>query len=143
MSGLTNAWPPPAGGVPRPTSADAYAPCAQLDEKVDSAELIARSEPIADASLPDMRARRRPGTAIAAMMPMIATTISSSMRVKPLESRIFISFCLLNVNGENVRLRPYRACVPIPSATGVPLLSLFDSLRQMLGKQCVRRINGI
>src|SRR5204863_2631856 len=58
---------------------------------VDSAELIARSEPIADASLPDMRARRRPGTAIAAMMPMIATTISSSMRVKPLGSRIFIS----------------------------------------------------
>src|SRR5438477_12878519 len=46
---------------------------------------------MADASLPDIRARRRPGTAIAAMMPMIATTISSSMRVKPLGSRIFIS----------------------------------------------------
>src|SRR6185295_8576648 len=91
MSGLTNAWPPPAGGVPRPTSADAYAPCAQLDEKVDSAELIARSEPIADASLPDMRARRRPGTAIAAMMPMIATTMSSSISVKPLFERIFMS----------------------------------------------------
>src|SRR5262245_47157490 len=51
---------------------------------------MARSEPIAEDSLPDMRARRRPGTAIAAMMPMIATTISSSMRVKPLVSRIFI-----------------------------------------------------
>src|SRR5262245_1454281 len=38
---------------------------------------------MAEASLPDIRARRRPGTAIAAMMPMIATTISSSMRVKP------------------------------------------------------------
>ena len=50
---------------------------------VDWAELIARSEPIADASLPDMRARSRPGTAIAAMIPMIATTISSSIRVKP------------------------------------------------------------
>src|SRR5580693_9161814 len=51
---------------------------------------MARSDPMADASLPDMRARSRPGTAIAAMMPMIATTISSSMRVKPLELRIFI-----------------------------------------------------
>src|SRR5687767_7824811 len=30
-----------------------------------------------------MRARSRPGIAIAAMMPMIATTISSSMRVNP------------------------------------------------------------
>ena len=39
----------------------------QLDENVDWAELIARSDPIADASLPDMRARRRPGTAIAAI----------------------------------------------------------------------------
>jgi hypothetical protein len=46
--------------------------------------LIARSEPMADASLPAIRARRRPGTAIAAMMPMIATTISSSISVKPL-----------------------------------------------------------
>src|SRR4051812_36159878 len=52
---------------------------------------MARSEPIADASLPDIRARSNPGTAIAAMMPIIATTISSSIRVKPLESRIFIS----------------------------------------------------
>jgi hypothetical protein len=45
---------------------------------------MARSDPMADASLPDMRARSRPGTAIAAMMPMIATTMSSSMSVKPL-----------------------------------------------------------
>src|SRR5213078_1718317 len=52
---------------------------------------MARSDPMADASLPDMRARSRPGTAIAAMMPMIATTINSSIRVKPLELRIFIS----------------------------------------------------
>jgi hypothetical protein len=35
--------------------------------------------------LPDIRARRSPGTAIAAMMPMIATTISSSMSVKPFD----------------------------------------------------------
>ena len=44
---------------------------------------MARIDPMADASLPDIRARSRPGTAIAAMMPMIATTISSSISVKP------------------------------------------------------------
>ena len=44
---------------------------------------MARIDPMADASLPDMRARSKPGTAIAAMMPMIATTISSSISVKP------------------------------------------------------------
>jgi hypothetical protein len=38
---------------------------------------MARIDPIAEASLPDIRARSRPGTAIAAMMPMIATTMSS------------------------------------------------------------------
>src|SRR3954447_19147597 len=89
MSGLMNADVLPLGGVPRSFSVTAYAPCAQLDEKVDSAELIARSDPIADASLPDMRARSRPGTAIAAMMPMIATTISSSISVNPSCLRIF------------------------------------------------------
>src|SRR5262249_51732810 len=87
MSGLTNAWPPPAGGVPSATSDGAYAPCAQLDENVDSAELMARSDPMADASLPDIRARSRPGTAMAAMMPMMATTISNSINVKPLSLR--------------------------------------------------------
>src|ERR1700730_11659191 len=51
---------------------------------------MARSDPMADASLPDIRARSRPGTAMAAMMPMIATTISNSMRVKPELARIFI-----------------------------------------------------
>src|SRR5262245_35859082 len=44
---------------------------------------MARSDPIADASLPDMRARSRPGTAIAAIIPIIATTISSSISVNP------------------------------------------------------------
>ena len=38
---------------------------------------------MADASLPDIRARSSPGTAIAAMMPMIATTIKNSISVKP------------------------------------------------------------
>src|SRR5262245_2237043 len=55
---------------------------------------MARSDPIADVSLPDMRARRRPGTAIAAMMPMIATTISSSMSVKPFWLRTFMTLLL-------------------------------------------------
>ena len=39
--------------------------------------------PIVADSLADTRARRRLGIAIAAMMPMIATTISNSIRVKP------------------------------------------------------------
>src|SRR4029450_2615595 len=38
---------------------------------------------MADVSLPDMRARSRPGTAIAAMMPIMATTISNSISVNP------------------------------------------------------------
>src|SRR5437867_8527020 len=58
---------------------------------------MARSDPIADASLPDIRARSRPGTAIAAMMPMIATTISSSMRVNPLLDRTFKGFTLIEL----------------------------------------------
>src|SRR5437588_12599823 len=49
-----------------------------------SALLIARSEPRADASLPAILARSLPGIAIGAMMPMIATTMSSSISVKPL-----------------------------------------------------------
>src|SRR6266511_3782815 len=81
---------PPEGPVPRVARLCAYKPLAQLAAKVDWALLTARSEPIADASLPEMRARSRPGTAIAAMMPMIATTINSSMSVKPLALRIFI-----------------------------------------------------
>src|SRR3954453_8952080 len=51
-------------------------------------------DPIADASLPDMRARRRPGMATAAMMPMIATTMSSSISVKPFWLRSFIQYSL-------------------------------------------------
>ena len=74
---------PPEGPLPSVARLCAYMPFAQRAANVDCAELTARSEPIADASLPEMRARRRPGTAMAAMMPMIATTISSSMSVKP------------------------------------------------------------
>ena len=39
--------------------------------------------PIVADSFADTRARRSDGIAMAAMIPMIATTISSSMRVKP------------------------------------------------------------
>ena len=42
-----------------------------------------RIEAMADASFADWRDRSSPGIAIAAMMPMMATTISSSMSVKP------------------------------------------------------------
>src|SRR5262245_4636225 len=65
------------------SSAAAYLPLAQLAENVPCALLIARSDPIAQASLPEIRARIRPGTAMAAMIPIIATTMSSSIRVKP------------------------------------------------------------
>jgi hypothetical protein len=44
---------------------------------------MAFNEVIADVSLPVMRDRSNPGTAIAAMMLIIATTIRSSMSVKP------------------------------------------------------------
>src|SRR5471030_315093 len=61
----------------------AYPPLAQLAAYVAFPELIARTDAMADASLPAKRARSRPGMAIAAMMPMIATTISSSISVNP------------------------------------------------------------
>ena len=48
-----------------------------------SAEMTVRMSPIMPDSFAEIRARRRLGIAIAAMMPMIATTISSSIRVKP------------------------------------------------------------
>src|SRR5262245_49053750 len=74
----------------------AYPPAAQRDEELTWPLLMARSDPMAEASLPDMRARSRPGTAIVAMMPMIATTISSSMSVNPLTLRILLQTLLEN-----------------------------------------------
>jgi hypothetical protein len=47
-SGLMNAEPP-EGPLPSVVSDGEYRPFAQLAEKVDSALLMARSEPIADA----------------------------------------------------------------------------------------------
>src|SRR5215813_12215027 len=60
---------------------------------------MARIDPMADASLPDIRARSRPGTAIAAMIPIIATTISSSIRVKPSFFCILFTINLLEALG--------------------------------------------
>ena len=48
-----------------------------------SAPLILRQELTADASLAAIRARMKLGIAIAAMMRIIATTISSSMSEQP------------------------------------------------------------
>ena len=47
------------------------------------AEITVRMSPIVADSFAETRARSKLGIAIAAMMPMIATTISSSIRVKP------------------------------------------------------------
>src|SRR5687767_15923411 len=75
-------WALPVQGSASTFRAPALPPL--LDElNAAWALLIARIDPMADDSLPDMRARRSPGMAMAAMMPMIATTISSSMSEKP------------------------------------------------------------
>jgi len=42
---------------------------------------------MAEASFPDIRARSSPGTAIAMRIPMIPTTVMSSMSVKPSSRR--------------------------------------------------------
>src|SRR5512145_951045 len=90
----TNAGPPAVGARPRSATDAAYPPPPQLDANVAWALLMVRMDPIAEASLPDMRARSRPGTAIAAMMPMMATTISNSISVKPLLPRILMTLSL-------------------------------------------------
>ena len=61
----------------------AYPPPPVADEYAASALLMARMEPIAEASSADIRARSRPGTVMAATTPMIPTTTSSSISVKP------------------------------------------------------------
>src|SRR5688572_5705418 len=67
--------------------------------------MMARTLATADDSLPAMRARIRPGTATAAMMPMMATTIRSSIRVKPsfLDSRIVCSWTAKSSPPQSVR----------------------------------------
>jgi hypothetical protein len=54
-----------------------------VDEYVTAEVLIVRIEPTAEASLAAIRDRRRFGIAMAAMMRIIATTISNSISEKP------------------------------------------------------------
>src|SRR5258705_997723 len=75
---------------------------------------MARIDPMADASLPDMRARSSPGTAMAAMMPMIGATISSWMRVK---SSFFCVFFKLNLLGCDTRANSYAHLIGKHGAT--------------------------
>src|SRR5688500_2536172 len=79
-------YPSPApapGGVYSTGRLDAYPPLPQVVEYCTSATVTALREAIADVSLPVIRERGRPGTAMAAMMLIIATTMSSSISVNP------------------------------------------------------------
>src|SRR5262245_11645669 len=115
---------PPGGARNRSSNFVAYPPAAQLEEYAACPLLIARSEPIADASLPAILARSNPGIAIAAMMPMIATTISSSMRVNPFALRIFIT--------HSFKEKPLAVRVTGVGATAMPRLSYVCLMLEVL-----------
>src|SRR5215831_1102593 len=84
------------GGAPPSWVRSLVKPCAGYAALYEiSAVLIVRTEPTADDSLADIRARIRFGMAIAAMIRMMATTISSSIREKPFCWRIYCSFRLI------------------------------------------------
>src|SRR5215470_4583237 len=84
------------GGAPPSWVRSLVKPCAGYAALYEiSAVLIVRTEPTADDSLADIRARIRFGMAIAAMIRMMATTISSSISEKPFCFRIFCSFRLI------------------------------------------------
>jgi hypothetical protein len=70
-------------GPPKDASVAGKPSFGYVDEYVTAEVLIVRIEPTADASLAAMRDRRRLGIAIAAMIRMIATTISNSISEKP------------------------------------------------------------
>jgi hypothetical protein len=70
-------------GVARVASKGANPPFAATAAYVLSALFSARREPIAEASFPVRRARSIAGTAMAAIIPMIAITIRSSVSVNP------------------------------------------------------------
>src|SRR5438876_583012 len=96
---------------------------------------------MAEASLPDMRARRRPGTAIAAMIPMMATTMSSSISVKPLVFRIFI--CLspqkwLVTRSVSIEIEA-GVGQPVGRLAGAPRAVASDRWRQALRQDHRRR----
>src|SRR5436189_2547066 len=75
-----------------------------------------RMSPFVAASFAETRARRSDGIAIAAMMPMIATTISSSIRVKPfwfffMVLQLFLSwFVLFGLHDEWIRESKNNYC---------------------------------
>src|ERR1700693_487332 len=80
---------------PRLVSAVAKPTFGYVVEYVTSAVLMVRREPTAEASFAAIRDRRRFGMAMAAMIRMIATTISNSIREKP-----FSFFMMLNLLGK-------------------------------------------
>jgi hypothetical protein len=80
---------------PRLASAVAKPTFGYVVEYVTSAVLMVRREPTADASFAAIRDRRRFGMAMAAMIRMIATTISNSIREKP-----FCFFMMLDLLGK-------------------------------------------
>src|ERR1700677_2429238 len=69
-------------------------PTPHVEEKVTCAVGIVRTEPTADASFAAMRARSKFGIAMAAMIKMIATTISNSISEKPFWFFFILSFSL-------------------------------------------------
>src|SRR2546430_16864911 len=76
---------------PKLARASAYPLVGKLVEYVTSAVLMVRTALTADDSLAAIRARSRFGMAIAAIIRMIATTISSSISEKPFCFRISFS----------------------------------------------------
>src|SRR6516225_3807211 len=75
-AGVQGCGPPKLASAVKPTLGYVVA-------KLTSAVLIVRSEPAAEDSLADILARIKFGIAMAAMIRMIATTISNSIREKP------------------------------------------------------------
>src|SRR6516225_4585351 len=75
-AGVQGCGPPKLASAVKPTLGYVVA-------KLTSAVLIVRSEPAAEDSLADILARIKFGMAMAAMIRMIATTISNSIREKP------------------------------------------------------------
>jgi len=93
---------PPLDGVARSSRVAAYPPPPHVAAYVDSAVLIVRIDPIADDSLADILALKSAGMAIEAMMPMMATTMSNSINVKPrLSCRTLVSLMSGRLPGPN------------------------------------------
>src|SRR4029077_19065932 len=89
---------------------------------------------MADVSLPVILARNSPGTAMAAMMLMIATTISSSMSVKPCSDLLFMSLCPLLNTHEQLRSRPAVRGDPDGYETGLPVRGSLSQPRCQSGE---------